>query len=336
LTIRCKSYPRAALIGNPSDGYHGKTIAFLFRNFSVDVELKESFELQLVPGGQDKLVYNNIQDLHSDVQSYGYYGGIRLLKATIKKFADYCNQNDITLPKQNFSLQYESGIPKRLGLAGSSAIITASLKAILQFYQLQIPLPLFANLVLSVETEELSIGAGLQDRVAQAYETPVYMDFDRQIMKQLGHGHYETLSLDLLPNLYIAYRTELAEGSEVLHNDLRERYDAGEMDVMYAMKRFAKLTSQTLEVLRNNQFEKLGPLMNENFDLRRSICDISAKNLEMVELARSLGASAKFTGSGGAIIGTYSDERMYEELVESFHSHQIEILKPDIVDQSES
>jgi glucuronokinase len=76
--------------------------------------------------------------------------------------------------------------------------------------------------------------------------------------------------------------------------------------------------------------------MNENFDTRRSISKINDENLEMVKISRSLGASAKFTGSGGAIIGTYSDEAMYNNLKESFKSHQIEILKPEIVDISES
>ncbi len=38
---------------------------------------------------------------------------------------------------------------------------------------------------------------------------------------------------------------------------------------------------------------------------RRSIMNLSPQHIAMVETARSLGASAKYTGSGGAIIGTY-------------------------------
>ena len=34
----------------------------------------------------------------------------------------------------------------------------------------------------------------------------------------------------------------------------------------------------------------------------------------MVEVARRCGASAKFAGSGGAIVGTYQDEAMLERL----------------------
>jgi glucuronokinase len=336
LTIHTKSYPRAALIGNPSDGYNGKTIAFLFSNFSVDIELYESAELNLIPGSRDKLVYASLEDLSEDIQSYGYYGGIRLLKAVIKKFIDYCRLQEIRISNQNFTIRYESNIPQRLGLAGSSAIITAALRAILKFYDIEIPPPLFANLVLSAETEELSISAGLQDRVAQAYEVPVFMDFNAEILVEQGYGRYVTISKDFFPPLYIAYKTCLAEGSEVFHNDLKQRFENGDIKVLEAMKKFAEITDNAYDDLISNNSQTLGSLMNENFDLRSSISKISAENLQMIKIARSQGASAKFTGSGGAIIGTYTDEKMFNKLKEAFRSNQIEILKPEIVDNSES
>ena len=44
------------------------------------------------------------------------------------------------------------------------------------------------SLALSVETDELQIPAGLQDRVAQVYEGVTYMDFRHDLMEQAGHG----------------------------------------------------------------------------------------------------------------------------------------------------
>ena len=55
----------------------------------------------------------------------------------------------------------------------------------------------------------------------------------------------------------------------------------------------------------------------------------------MVEIARSVGASAKFTGSGGAIIGTYKDEEMFEKMKVLFKESKIDIIKPDIVTSGE-
>jgi glucuronokinase len=50
----------------------------------------------------------------------------------------------------------------------------------------------------------------------------------------------------------------------------------------------------------------------------------------MVEIARSVGATAKNTGSGGAIIGTYADDGMYEKLKAALEEHEIRVLKPCI------
>jgi glucuronokinase len=72
-------------------------------------------------------------------------------------------------------------------------------------------------------------------------------------------------------------------------------------------------------------------LINANFDLRRSLIAITKGNIEMVEAARSIGASAKFTGSGGAIIGTYENEEMFQKLVKTLAKKEIEVIKPNIV-----
>lgn len=50
--------------------------------------------------------------------------------------------------------------------------------------------------------------------------------------------------------------------------------------------------------------------MNENFDTRLSVYGkeaLGAANLEMIEIARRHGSSAKFCGSGGAIFGMCLD-----------------------------
>lgn len=44
MLIRTDAYPRAGLVGNPSDGYFGKTIALAFTNFRAEVEIWKSSE----------------------------------------------------------------------------------------------------------------------------------------------------------------------------------------------------------------------------------------------------------------------------------------------------
>ena len=334
MIIETQSYPRAALIGNPSDGYYGKTIAFVFSNFRAKVMLYQTPELEIVPEALDVDKFGNIEELASNVALNGYYGGLRLLKASIKVFYTYCRTQQIVLDNRNFTIRYCSNIPIRLGLAGSSAIITACFKALMAFYGITIAKPILANLVLRVETEELGIAAGLQDRVAQAFETPVYMDFSRKIMEKQGYGAYQPLSTAGFPNLYIAYKNKLSEGTEVTHNTLKARFAIGEKAVLDAMQAWAHLTEQFMAALAKADHPEMARLINQNFDLRRSLIPISAPNIEMVEAARSTGASAKFTGSGGAIIGSYTDEAMFQNLKSTLQPLNIEVIKPKIVDNA--
>lgn len=335
MIIRQKSYARAGLIGNPSDGYFGKTISFIVRNFQAEVVLWESPQLEILPAARDHSIFDSIQALKDDVSSFGYYGGVRLLKATIKSFYDYCLENDLSLTQRNFTLQYQSNIPSQVGMAGSSAIITACLRALMNFYEISIPKAIQAKLILAVENNELQIPAGLQDRVIQAYEGVVFMDFDKNLMANRGYGDYEELDPSLLPPLYIAYSGGLAEGTEVFHNDIRGRFNRGEADIVEAMIRWADLAQQVRDLLLDGRGNKIGSLIDANFDLRMKNYQMSAGNTRMVQAARACGASAKFTGSGGAIVGTYDGEEMFDSLVRKLKPLGLKVIKPVITDQQE-
>ena len=49
MIITNHAYARAGLVGNPSDGYFGKTIAFVIRNFKATVRLWETPHFEIVP-----------------------------------------------------------------------------------------------------------------------------------------------------------------------------------------------------------------------------------------------------------------------------------------------
>ena len=49
IMIRSIAFPRIAIIGNPSDGYYGKTIAATIDNFQAIVEIHESSTLRISP-----------------------------------------------------------------------------------------------------------------------------------------------------------------------------------------------------------------------------------------------------------------------------------------------
>ncbi len=328
--FKTQAYARAGLIGNPSDGYFGKTISLIVKNFSAKVVIYEWPQLEILPTRQDHCRFDSLDDFLHDTRLNGYYGGLRLVKASIKRFAEHCRRQGIELPAENFSLRYDSSIPRQVGLAGSSAIVTATMRALSAFYDVAIPREILPGLILSVETEELKISAGLQDRVAQVYEGLVYMDFNREVMQSRGYGVYEPMDPALLPPLYIAYQTELAESSDVFHNDIRKRYDRGEKTVVDAMTLIAGLAEQARAALLAGDHAELARLMNLNFDTRRTIYNLHPKHIRMIEIAREIGASAKFAGSGGSIVGAYRDEAMFQRLKAAFAAEHCAVIKPII------
>jgi galactokinase/mevalonate kinase-like predicted kinase len=207
----------------------------------------------------------------------------------------------------------------------------------MDFYDVVIPREVQPSLVQSVETEELGIAAGLQDRVIQVYEGLVYMDFaPEKLREQAGFlcGQYESLDPALLPPIYVAYNTDVSEPTEVFHNDVRGRFNRGDATVVRAMGRFAALAFQAREALLARDADRLSQLMNENFDTRRSIYQLPEAQIRMVEVARSTGASAKFAGSGGAIIGTYRDEALFQDLAARLGEIGCRVIKPLIDDRS--
>jgi glucuronokinase len=328
--IETYAYARAGLLGNPSDGYFGKTIAFLVRNFRARVMLYPSARLEIKASKADMPVFESLEDLHTSTRWRGYYGGIRIIQALIVRFLDYCQDHGIELPNRNFTIEYESTIPLRLGMGGSSAIITAALRALCQYYAVEIPLALQAKLALETETKELGVPAGPQDRVIQVYEGLVYMDFAKNLMDSRGYGEYERLDASLLPNVYLAYRTSLSEGTEVFHTNVRERWNAGDADVRGAMEEWASYAARGREALLAGDVAGLGKLIDANFDLRAKIYTISKGNVEMIQAARSVGATSNFSGSGGAVTGTFEDDRMFQKLESAYAPLGIKVIRPKV------
>ncbi|XVF14020.1 hypothetical protein REPUB_Repub09cG0020300 [Reevesia pubescens] len=270
--IEHKAYARVGLLGNPSDVYFGKTISFSLANFWASVKLEPSHHLVIKPHPTHDLVqFNSLDHLVNRLQSEGYYGGVRLLMAICKVFYKHCKENNINLQQGNFTLSYDTNIPRQTGLSGSSAIVCAALSCLLDFYKVRhlIKVEVRPNLILNAE-KELGIVAGLQDRVAQVYGGLVHM----------------------------------------VHSTVRHRWLNGDELIISSMEEVANIAAEGQSVLLEKNYQKLAELMNRNFDLRRHMFGdecLGALNIEMVEVARRVGAASKFTGSGGAVVAFCPD-----------------------------
>ena len=103
------------IMGNPSDGFYGKTISLSIQNFWAEVTIYESEKLILTPHPLcDPTEFGSLADLHDSYGRDGYLGGLRLLQATCRKFYQYCSKHGIALAKRNFTLKYDTNIPRQV------------------------------------------------------------------------------------------------------------------------------------------------------------------------------------------------------------------------------
>nr|XP_027102028.1 glucuronokinase 1-like [Coffea arabica] len=111
------------------------------------------------------------------LQSEGYNGGARLLMGICKVFHNYCRDNNISLHEGNFTLAYDTNIPRQTGFQVLECYyFCAALSCLLDFYDIRqlVKVDVRSSLILNAE-KELGIVAGLQGRVAQVYGGLVYM-----------------------------------------------------------------------------------------------------------------------------------------------------------------
>lgn len=108
-TATARAHARAALVGNPSDGYGGRTVAFAFRELYADVKVTDSPRLVI------------------DAER----GEGALLRAAYGRFVTHCI--DAHADPRPCRLSVSCNIPLAVGLSGARAIVTAALRALAEF-----------------------------------------------------------------------------------------------------------------------------------------------------------------------------------------------------------
>jgi glucuronokinase len=255
-----RAFARAALAGNPSDGYGGAVLAVCVPTLAAHAEVAPAARATSDPPSA-------------------------LVDAAVARFA-----------RGACAVRWRTGVPREVGLAGSSAIITATVRALCALYDHALSADDLAEMVLAVEVDDLGIAAGPQDRYAQAHEGLVLMEFGG------ARPRVERLETALLPPLYLAWRADAGQTSHAVHGDLRER--AGEAAVRAAMGRLANHARAARDALRAGDRAAFAAAVDASYDERAALIDLDPRHVAMVEAARAAGASANYAGSGGAIVGT--------------------------------
>lgn len=338
MTIRKRSFARVGLVGNPSDGFGGKTLAATIENFYVEVVLVPNRNLNdgkvtISPNNLlDPIEFTSMDSCEMICCKNGYYGAVRLFLAVIVLFSNF-KASLGAINRTGFTIYYATTIPRQVGLAGSSALVTCLLKALVEHFH--IPAHLFsleaqANMALAAERDELGISAGYADRVVQMFGGLLFMDFNPSCILKTGKGIYESMPISILPSLWlgnfkitVAFVRKPKESGSV-HSKIKSRFDKGDPIVHAAMQMFAQYAQQSKDALLEGDMDRFFELMNINFEERRKLYTdavIGDSSLRMVDIARQFGHSAKLSGSGGCVIGGCTTSKNNRQLKRELESH---------------
>jgi glucuronokinase len=278
-----RAFARAALAGNPSDGYGGAVLAVCVPQLAAHADAAAAADALSEPPSA-------------------------LVDAAIARFG-----------RGPCAVRWSTNVPREVGLGGSSAIVTAAVRALCALHGHALAPDELAERVLAVEVEDLGIAAGPQDRYAQAHEGLVLMDFAG------ARPRVERLDPTLLPALYLAWRTDAAEASHAVHGGLRER--GGEPRVRAGMQRLAGHARAAADALRGGDHAAFAAALDASFDERSALLDLDPRHEAMVHAARGAGASANYAGSGGAIVGTLPLDG-FEPIVRALRALGCEVIAP--------
>ena len=297
--VEARAMARVGLLGNPSDIYGGRGIGFTFQEMGAAVQLRPADEVFL-PNA--------------------------LLKAGWKVFKAFLTERGRDSRERPFELRQSTNVPLRSGLAGSSALLIAALRAWASWFGLLLPPQECARLALEAEMNELGIRAGALDRLVQACEGLIAMDFARP----WDPGSITRLDPRRLPPLFLAWTPDPGTSSGDAHGKMWRRYQDGDPHVRATMRALATLADQAPLALESGDIGHFQSLVDRNFELRANLFKIPIVDRRMVELARTLKCAAKLCGSGGSALVVPPHSDALPAAREAFHVSGFRTLVPTV------
>jgi glucuronokinase len=306
-----------------------------FSDRSATVRISPAEACRVGPAPPERLDFTDLGSVAARLASPDLAGGERLLRAALLRFGRSFPELRELAPKDpglHFAMQFESTIPLQVGLAGSSAIIIAALRALSLWFAADLPEERLAAMALAAEVEELGITAGPMDRLSQAFGGVLLMDFS----EAPGAHRPRRVPEEGLPPLLVAWDPSGSEPSGAVHQDVRERWLAGDAAVCAAMARLPELVDEGMRALVARDTATFQAAVNANFDTRASIWNVRPQDDEMIAIARDRGAAAKFAGSGGAVVAVLRSEDERPDLEAAYAETGYKTLRPTVTPETGS
>ncbi|MBL8723281.1 MAG: NTP transferase domain-containing protein [Planctomycetes bacterium] len=274
---------RLGLLGNPSDLYGGRGLGCTIAELGAAVTLCDAPRLEL----PNDLLRAGFEVFAARLRTAGIDPAVRPLRATL-----------------------HSTIPFQAGLSGSSALLVAFLRAAQRWFGLPLQPLDIAELAWRAEAEGLGVRAGPLDRLVQAHDGLLAMDFQTPF----APGAVERLDPALLPPLLLAWQPHPGQPSGDVHAPVYARWQAGDAHVRNTMAELAANAMVGIAALRAGDLPRFRHCFDRNFDLRAAVFPIDPADRRLIDLGRRHGAAAKFPGSGGAVLFACQDPTHRDEL----------------------
>ena len=293
--VVCSAPGRAGIIGNPTDMYGGAVLSC-----SVDMRARVTVtsapHLVLKTSGQECQIASR-----DDLRPRGDRFDVA------RAILDY-----MRLPPLTCHVHYESEIPLRSGISGSTALVVALLQALLA-WQGEYPNPYqLAERARYIELNYLKVVCGYQDAYMCTFGGLNYMDFrEKQFYREAEAELFATIEplAAYVPELpFVLGFTGVHHTSGAVHRPLRERWLDGETAVVESYKRITEIARMGKKALLMADWSLLGRLMNENHAIQRDLGGSGESNERLISAAleaNAPGAKLAGAGHGGTIIALW-------------------------------
>ena len=290
---------RAGVAGNPSDALGGAALAVPVPTLGARVRLCDADRLRVrreppEPG------WASVSELATLTERLGHDGGDRLVTAAVVTLHRHLCDEGIDHDDAPFEAQWSTDVPRSVGLAGSSALVIATMRALAQRWGIELAAPRLAELALRTEVDELGIAAGWMDRAVQAHAAPTLVD--RRVDPDAALPHMAVVEPVAPLELLVAWDPAGASPSGRLHGRLRERLAAGDPGLGRLLDQLVDTARTAATALAAADPGSLAELVDRSCELRRRLGALDAVTAGLVEQVRSAGGAATSAGSGGAVL----------------------------------
>lgn len=239
--------------------------------------------------------------------------------------------------REPVSVHWQSDIPRSSGLAGSTALLAATLVCVLAArgetpdLESQASRQDFAELVRDVERHEANVMCGYQDATMVVHGGLQAMDFAGKHPVQAGpRARTDLLECATeLPFLLVTTGVQRLSGS--VHGPMSDRWLAGETDVVDKMARLSELGRMGRSAILAQDWAGLAGLMTENQEIMASLGGSGEAIDALISDCVSSGAlAAKLAGAGlgGTVIALADDADVLER--ELRHRGRGQFMRPNV------